>query len=377
MVAPLIIIDNEYSGHHLRYIRDILLAGLDDSTVGCRQSAIVVLPPEAATADEYNTFLQPLIEKSSQISVVYAKRGWISYFRETVKMIQRADGCRLSFPYADKMLPLAAILIAYLSIMRIQCSARVLLIRTEPINRTSPGFEFAQVRRAGAQVVKRVLSDILARHRSVQLYFLTDGFGVVKAREGYPRAKPILDPPPSIDIDCRKSDSSNHDETSRVFDIGIVGSISKRKRPNLLYELAHANPEYRVLLAGKVSDDTHLPETTPANLTLVDRYLSERELQGFTMMCESVLLAYDNDAPSGALVQAVLSNTAVIAGVSPWMKSVVESTGVGACLDEEDPAGLTLAIRAIKQDRQAVNRACVKAASRIQPTSLGSAMAFS
>ena len=205
-------------------------------------------------------------------------------------------------------------------------------------------------------------------------YFLTDGVGYVKSREGYRALMPIADPAydlrPPTRSDARKQLSLRED----VPIVAMVGALNHRKRPDLLVSALSLMPGIEMLAAGSCSDESlglalsRWPEVASRTLCL-NYYLSDVELLAAAAAADVVIISQDTDAPSGTLLLAILAGTPIVAMASPWVCSVVEDLGIGLVAHSTEDA-LRTAIAAVLSRGPDFSDALAAARAQLDPQSL-------
>ncbi|TAK70420.1 MAG: glycosyltransferase family 1 protein [Actinomycetota bacterium] len=119
----------------------------------------------------------------------------------------------------------------------------------------------------------------------------------------------------------------------------VVGAIGPRKNvPLILAALADQPAGIGLLLAGRVE-----PGIVPADraaattferdggkLVVVDRFLSDAEVDAAVGAVDCVVLAHSNDGSSGLLGKAAAGGTTVVAAGASVLIAAVESLGLGA-----------------------------------------------
>ena len=159
----------EAAGHRLRYVRMLLCAVPPERRV-------LLVPPAVHDSPEFAEHLADVVD---QVVLLPAAR------REAMRVAvatARARGARLVVPDGDKNV--GPLLLALARPGRVEVS--LLLMRTA----LPGGPEPATV----GMALKPALVAVLARLPGVRVRFLTDAFGVVVRRRGFPGVRPVRDP---------------------------------------------------------------------------------------------------------------------------------------------------------------------------------------
>jgi glycosyltransferase involved in cell wall biosynthesis len=332
----------EAAGHRLRYVRMLLCA------VPAPRRVLLV-PPAVHASPEFAEHLADVVDQ-----VVLLPGGRRAAMRVAVATA-RARGARLVVPDGDKNV--APLLLALARTGRVEVS--LLLMRTA----LPGGPEPATV----GMALKPALAAALARLPGVRVRFLTDAFGVVVRRRGFPGVRPVRDPvavPAPAPAAAPASGHEGNPQSDRAtgssprtvegaFAVGVFGVISARKNlPVLLAALAGAtddDPVARVhlVVGGRCEPDVReILDSSPdavalgaaGRLHVDDRLLTEEEFDTAVAGVDAVAVLHDNDAPSGVIAEAAARGVPVLGPARGWASSMVTGTGIGEVAAVDDPA---------------------------------------
>ncbi|WP_018333400.1 hypothetical protein [Actinomycetospora chiangmaiensis] len=323
-------------GHRLRYVRLLLTApGATDP--------LLLVPREVRDSPEFAEHLADV-----PAEVVEVPSGRAAAVRAAVATAAAASA-HLVVPDGDKNV--APLLAALARPGRPTVS--LLLMRTVlpgGSERTTPGM-----------AVKPPLAALLARLPGVRVRFLTDAFGVVTRRRGFPGIDPVRDP-----VEVPDGGSRPARDPDAPFRIGVLGVISARKNVPLLVAALERVPEVHLVLAGRCDPDVTAalagsPLAEQGRLHVDDRLLSETEFDAAIAGVDAVAVLHDNDAPSGIVAEAAARGVPVLGPARGWASSMVTGTGIGEVAEVAGPdaaAGIAAAVR----------RLCATHARRVEAT---------
>lgn len=324
--SPVAVLELDPLGHRLRYVRLLLI------TVPAADRLLLV---PAAVRDSPE-FAEHLADVDTSIVVLPSAR------RDAVAAglaAAREAGARLVVPDGDKNV--APLLLALARTRGAHPPVSVLLMRT-----SLPG---GPERATPGMAVKPPLAFLLARVPRVRVRFLTDAFGVVVRRRGFPGIEPVRDP---VTVPASRPDDALPDDArppaDRPFRLGVFGVVSARKNVPLLLESLDGLPDVHLVVGGRcepdvraVLDESGLDASSLAGrLHVDDRLLSEAEFDAAVAGVDAVAVLHDNDAPSGIVAEAAARGVPVLGPARGWAASMVTGTGIGevAELSAADPA---------------------------------------
>jgi hypothetical protein len=186
----------------------------------------------------------------------------------------------------------------------------------------------------GLAVKGRLLRVIAARRWKTRVFFLTDGFGVVRRRPLLGAADALADPAPPLPVfDHTESREAVGVQPAALL-VGVLGDVSERKNVSLLLEALADEPSLYLLLAGRISQPvmqslTRLSADDRVRVNVYDGVLSDSELGRLISACDLVGLLQGLDAPSGMLISAARAGTPVLIGESPWLRRVNKRLKLG------------------------------------------------
>ncbi|WP_433029665.1 hypothetical protein [Actinomycetospora sp. CA-053990] len=213
-------------------------------------------------------------------------------------------------------------------------------------------------------VLKPALVAALRRLPGVRVHFLTDAFGVVTRRPGFPGVTPVRDPvtPPTEPLDPPR--------TGDRVRVGILGVISARKHVPVLLRACVERPEVDVVLAGRCEPDvrevlaTH-PDAAQlraeGRLAVDDRLLDDAEFDAALRSLDVAAVLHDNDAPSGIVAESCARGVPVLGPDRGWIATVLDTTGCGVKARVDDPADVAGALVRLLADREEYMAAARKA----------------
>lgn len=315
-------------GHRLRYVRLLLVAA------GAAGPTPLLLVPAAVRSSP--EFAEHLADVAAE--VVELPAGRAAAVRTAVATAADA-GAHLVVPDGDKnVAPLLAALAR-----PARPTVSLLLMRTVlpgGPERTTPGM-----------AVKPPLAAVLARLPGVRVRFLTDAFGVVVRRRGFPGIDPVRDPVAVSDAGSRPAR-----DPGAPFRLGVFGVISARKNVPLLLEALERVPDVDLVLAGRCDPDVTAALAASSlaaqgRVHVDDRLLSEAEFDAAIAGVDAVAVLHDNDAPSGIVAEAAARGVPVLGPARGWASSMVTGTGIGEVAEVVGPgaaAGVADAVRRLR-----------------------------
>ncbi|MEJ2862386.1 glycosyltransferase [Actinomycetospora flava] len=201
--------------------------------------------------------------------------------------------------------------------------------------------------------LKPALVAALRRLPGVRVLFLTDAFGVVIRRRGFPGVMPVRDPvtpPPGV---------TPRSGTGRAR-IGALGVISARKNVPVLVRAAVRRDDVDVVLAGRCEPDVRAfldadPDAArlraEGRLEVDDRLLDSDEFDAALRSVDVAAVLHDNDAPSGIVAEACARGVPVLGPDRGWIATVLDATGCGVGARVDDAEDVVKAITRLLADR--------------------------
>ncbi|MDD7942855.1 hypothetical protein PHK61_31025 [Actinomycetospora lutea] len=215
-------------------------------------------------------------------------------------------------------------------------------------------------------LVKPAAVAVLRRLRGVRVRFLTDAFGVVGRRPGFPGVAPVRDPITATEETAVRTRGSGR---SRV---GVFGVISARKNVPELVRAASEIPALDVVLVGRCEPDVRAwlrtdPDAerlrTLGRLEVDDRFVDQSDFDAALRSVDVVAVLHDNDAPSGIVAEAGARGIPVLGPHRGWVSTVLQTTGAGLGVRAEDHAAVAEALRKLLDGREQYG-AAARAAAR-------------
>lgn len=210
---------------------------------------------------------------------------------------------------------------------------RVLVMRTVTVGGPEP-LRFATL-------AKQAIVQVLRRLPGIEVLFLTDAFGVVRRRRGFPGVPPVQDPV----LVTHAAVGPRPDWFPRTGPlVGVFGVITARKNVPVVVAAAGRTPDAVVVLGGRIdpevrayldTDPTARSLQAAGRLVATDRMLTDAEFAACLAHVDVLVALYDNDAPSGILAEACLKETPVLVPRGGWLAAVVEDTGTGVAVAVE------------------------------------------
>lgn len=138
---------------------------------------------------------------------------------------------------------------------------------------------------------------------------------------------------------------------------GVLGAISERKNCAVIAEALLALPgaDIGFLIAGKCNDNSlvasadHLAQLKlgGASVIVIDRLLSDVEIDSAVSSLDCVVLAHSNEGSSGLFGKAAASGTRVVAAGARSLKADCEAMPSGASWSKLDIRSLSHALRSV------------------------------
>lgn len=344
--CPVAVLELDPLGHRLRYVRLLL------TTVPPAERLLLV---PAAVRDSPE-FAEHLADVETAVVVLPPAR------RDAIAAGLAAAGgagARLVVPDGDKNV--APLLLALARALGTHPPVSVLLMRT-----SLPG---GPERATPGMAVKPPLAFLLARVPRVRVRFLTDAFGMVVRRRGFPGIEPVRDPV-SVPDPAALPDEVRPSVGGPGFRMGVFGVVSARKNVPLLLEALDGLPDVHLVVGGRCEPDVRAALDASGladRLHVDDRLLSEAEFDAAVAGVDAVAVLHDNDAPSGIVAEAAARGVPVLGPARGWAASMVTGTGIGevAELAAADPtaevrAAITRLVAHREHRAAAARRACTR-----------------
>lgn len=140
---------------------------------------------------------------------------------------------------------------------------------------------------------------------------------------------------------------------------GVVGAISPRKNLPLIADAIRSlGPDVGLLVAGNLTVDArnevreHLwvEDLELPKLVVIDRLLTDEELDSAIVACNCVVLAHTNEGPSGVLGKAIAANTSIVAAGAESLRRDVAGLGSRAIWVPLERDALVAALSDIRAD---------------------------
>ncbi|MFP5023360.1 glycosyltransferase family protein [Pseudonocardia phyllosphaerae] len=338
------VLETEPEGHRLQYLGHLVRAAGPGHSV-------VITGREASESDEFRTYLGP------ETQTVLLPPNTSATMSAAIGAAVDSGMGTLVVPDADRHL--AAVLWLLIRSPALPLEIRLLVMRTPEIG--------GPERLRPAMLAKPLLVQLLRTFPQVRVSFLTDAFGIVARRRGYPGVLGLPDPVVVTDEPALQPPDWLPPADPEAVRVGVLGVIGARKNLPLLVEAATVDPSLRIVAAGRLDPEIREYTGTPpaqalreaGRLVLVDRLLSPEEFAAALNHLDVAAVLHDNDAPSGILAEASLRGTPVIVTDGGWLARVVRSTGIGAVagLDARSVAAAARVVGSNRNHYSAVARA--------------------
>lgn len=116
--------------------------------------------------------------------------------------------------------------------------------------------------------------------------------------------------------------------------IGVYGHITRRKNLDLILQVALANPNFGIIIAGKIDDEVSLEcKEMLADLDKQRRLIIETgpttdsEFNAFIKASDFVAIAHSNEGPSGVLMKAIFLGRRVLTAGAKTLKKEARNAG--------------------------------------------------
>lgn len=339
-------------GHRLRYVR-LLLDALPPT------ERLLLVSPRVAASPEFAEYLASVVGDV----LVLSADDHDSAIPEALATATARGARHLVVPDGDKAVGplLRALVRGSLGRSRPRRPrVTILLMRTA----LPGGPESATV----GMALKPALVAALRRVPGVRMHFLTDAFGVVTRRRGFPGVTPVRDPvtPPADALDPTR--------TGDRVRVGILGVISARKNVPVLLRACVTRREVDVVLAGRCEPDVReVLATDPdaarlraeGRLAVDDRLLDDAEFDAALRSLDVAAVLHDNDAPSGIVAESCARGVPVLGPDRGWIATVLDATGCGVKARVDDPTDVADALARLLADRERYVTAARKAGAQL------------
>jgi glycosyltransferase involved in cell wall biosynthesis len=322
------IVESNPGGHRLLYVRLLV-----DACVARGDSVCVATSEHATSSAEWRTQMAAASEPYQVERILPDRASPFHVYAEVRRLRSRFD--LVVVPDGDHLVILEGLIPG----RRPPGSLSVLTLRL-PTRSTRAG-----------RLKDRAISRAGARPRT-HVFCLTMPGEVLSLPRG---VAPVDDPRDDL---ADKSDDAGDSHSPLSDDVrwfGVLGAIAERKNvPAVVGALqlaSHGEPQLGLCIAGKIEPDVSawlarqdwglLPHV------VIDRYLSERELQALLPRLSCVVLAHSNDGPSGLLGYAAHARVPVLAAGAPRLTAIVEQWRLGATAESTEPAALAEGIEKI------------------------------
>ena len=311
-----LVVEPNPTGHRLSYVR--LLA---DAAISRGDRVVFATTTVAVDSDEFRVFLEPLGDSIDVVTIPEATPS-------AIEKLVRATAAQLAVvPDGDRF----AMRLGARGRWRGEANLSVLIMRDPVSARSGP-----------RKILKTVLLGRAARLAGVNLYYLRSA-----VRGGSGTGVGVFDP---VHISADSSDAQrlkNDWGLDDRFWFGILGVVDARKNlPLVLDALTHTTGgKIGLLVAGKSDPATlRAAETASTAFTtgggevvVVNRMLSDRELDAALLAVDCVVLAHSNEGPSGMLGKAAAAGVMVAAAGALSLKSDVAELGDRAMWSPLEP----------------------------------------
>ena len=355
-MTPVVLTEVDPLGHRLRYLRL-----LHDALPPSRR--VLVLPRAVLDSPEYREHLAPAVSPADVVAVGDGPRRAVLDAALTVARDSRG---RLVVPDGDKHLGplLAAALRARLRGGRLP-PVSLLLMRT-----ALPG---GPERATAGMLAKPVLVAAAGALPEVRLRFLTDAFGVVARRRGFPGLVGVADP-----IEVTDGPVPDPPPPGGPLRVGVFGVVSARKNLPVLLDAATVDGSLELVVGGRCTPDVRaLLDTDPrardltaaGRLAVDDRLLDAAAFDAALRGVHVVAVLHDNDAPSGLVAEACARGVPVLGPDRGWAAAMVSRTGIGRTAAVDDAAAVRAALTVLAARHHEHAAAARRTATRLGTSS--------
>jgi len=175
---------------------------------------------------------------------------------------------------------------------------------------------------------------------------------------------PTVGEPVSISAspDDRVAIRKAHGLDEERYWFGILGAVNGRKNPDLVARalLAQQDRSVGLLVAGRIDAPSlaRLQDLAPQfsaagmELRIVDRFLSNTELDEYVVACDCLVFAHSNEGPSANFGKALLAGTRVLAAGARSLRADASAVASHASWAPLDVSALATAMAAARTARR-------------------------
>lgn len=329
-----LIVEQNPTGHRLFYVRVLAEAAL---AAGAR--VVVLLGPDPAPEAEQ-------VHLASVIDQVELLRRPLMSHDDVARLSHQVEAHRVVIPDADRFALRLAVRRGWAGSGRLS-----LLIMRESAQPTgSPVADGLKTR------LRTIAFRRVARLRNVDLRVLKSAGWVGTARF------PVAVDPVVITSSDRSVEQfrAEHQMDGERYWFAVLGAISARKNLGLIVDaLQDVRSPWGLLVAGQLDEDiseelrVRLRSMASAgSAVVVDRLLTDDELDTAVRAADCLVLAHSNEGPSGLLGKAAASGTRVVAAGAESLRHDVSALGgLGDWAPLDEGALAALLHRATRQPR--------------------------
>jgi glycosyltransferase involved in cell wall biosynthesis len=349
-----LILERDFGGHRLSYVRQIVLA-LSDVKERSTKAEIrlwVGLTKETLTTSEYSVHLQdleayfkvfelpPSLNRKRPFSVAFAKLlDW-----RQVEKSELFD--HVYIPYADGLYQL-------LAVYQFFCWKRK---KTKKITLELIIMRSTFLRRSNflPDAIKIYFTRLALLNNPATLIHLIDIRAWIWSSQYKNTRKKIRLLPDPVANDLSRPSELSRKELSLPVNgrlVGCIGLIDERKGADLLIEafcLAKIKPSDYLVLAGRHSESILKLLALKQNTQIIsiDHYLSEKDLSLYFSALDLVIAPYRNSSgPASLVLNAAAAGRPVLASNHGWLGIIVRVFKLGSVCQVDDLAEFSTAIQ--------------------------------
>jgi hypothetical protein len=157
-------------------------------------------------------------------------------------------------------------------------------------------------------------------------------------------------------LNGREQFRAAHGMSPDTYWFGVLGAVDERKNVDVVARAMLAAPSRAagLLIAGKIQPAVQSkvaalePALTAAGiqLSIVDRMLTDVELDECVIACDCLIFAHANEGPSGIFGKALLAGTRALAAGSKWLRADARAVPANADWVALDVASLATGVAA-------------------------------